>query len=89
MKIAASLVTLGMFLCLPATSVAQTQDPPKEVKVVPPTETPPVPAPATQGDKEKDKGKPKEKAKDDCGTCPDAQLVPAGTAPKKVDLTKA
>lgn len=87
MKITASLVTVSLFLCAPDFAPAQTQEPPKEQKVTPPQDPP---APAPQGDKQKEPGKqaPKEKAKDECGGCTDGQMVPAGSAPKKVDLEK-
>ncbi len=86
MKIAATIVTVSLFLCAPDVAPAQTQEPPKEAKVTPPQDPP---APAPQGDAKKPTEKPKaDKDKDGCGDCPDKQLVPAGTAPKKVDLTK-
>lgn len=77
MKIAASILTLGMFLAFPGITLAQTEEKPKaEVK----TETPKV----IKG--EQNKGM--EEGKEDCSTCPDKQMIPASAKVKEVDLTK-
>lgn len=77
MKIPASLLCFGLFLCAPAFVAAQ--DPVK------PAETPPV----QQGEKpvEKPAEKPKEK-KDDCANCLDGKMQPATPATAKAAPTK-
>jgi hypothetical protein len=90
MKIATSLIAIGMFLSSLASAPAQTQEPGKEAKPAPKTETP---APATQGEQpkagEKEKAEPaeKEKAKEDCSNCADANMKSASPAPK-ADMSK-